>query len=325
MSGVLWAAAAGIGFGLFQSVNRAALRGLDAYASTFLQLLVSAVILAVAAVATRGVGWLGGTPASAWWLFAAAGWVHFLVGWTLLNLSQERLGAARTSPLLASNPLFGAVIAAFTLHELPGVRALAGMALILAGVYAVELDRLRRAARVPAGVGSGRPPAAALPAAAGRVAPVFGLGAALCWAISPILVREGLRGLPSPLLGVTIGLVAAVAAYGPVLLLRRRLRRRHATAREPGNALEGHPATWRAPLAWKLLAGVLVGASTLARWYSVALTPIAVVLSLGLLSVPTVLAVAPLLVGRHLEQVTRAVLAGSALVVAGALVLVTGR
>jgi drug/metabolite transporter (DMT)-like permease len=324
MSGVLWAAAAGIGFGLFQSVNRAALRGLDAYASTFLQLLVSAVILAVAAVATRGVGWLGGTPASAWWLFAAAGWVHFLVGWTLLNLSQERLGAARTSPLLACNPLFGAVIAAFTLHELPGVRALAGMALILAGVYAVELDRLRRAARVPAGVGAGRPPAAALPAGAGRLAPVFGLGAALCWAISPILVRQGLRGLPAPLLGVTIGLVAAAAAYGPVLLLRRRLRRRRASAPVPGNAFEGR-AAGRAPLAWKLLAGVLVGASTLARWYSVALTPIAVVLSLGLLSVPTVLAVAPLLVGRHLEQVTRAVLAGSALVVAGALVLVTGR
>jgi len=80
----------------------------------------------------------------------------------------------------------------------------------------------------------------------------------------------------------------------------------------------------RASVAWKLAAGLLVAVSTWARWYSVALAPVAVVLGLGLLSIPTVLAVAPLLVGRQLERVTPAVLAGSALVVAGALVLVTG-
>ena len=54
MTGVVWAAVAGIGFGLFQSVNRAALRGMDAYASTFLQLLVSVVILVVASLVVAG-------------------------------------------------------------------------------------------------------------------------------------------------------------------------------------------------------------------------------------------------------------------------------
>jgi hypothetical protein len=53
----------------------------------------------------------------------------------------------------------------------------------------------------------------------------------------------------------------------------------------------------------------------------VALVPVAVVLALGLLSVPTVLAAAPLLVGRRAEPITATVLAGSALVVAGALVI----
>jgi drug/metabolite transporter (DMT)-like permease len=99
-------------------------------------------------------------------------------------------------------------------------------------------------------------------------------------------------------------MVAATVAYGLALPLRRRRLR----------------VTWDA-LAWKLAAGVLVAVSTWTRWYAVALAPVAVVLALGLLSVPTVLAAAPLLVGRQHERVTAPVLAGSALVVAGALVI----
>jgi len=75
-------------------------------------------------------------------------------------------------------------------------------------------------------------------------------------------------------------------------------------------------------MGWKIVAAVLVGVATWTRWYALALNPVTVVLSLGLLSVPTVIALAPLLAGRHLENVTRAVVLGSALVVAGALVLV---
>jgi hypothetical protein len=47
-----------------------------------------------------------------------------------------------------------------------------------------------------------------------------------------------------------------------------------------------------------------------------------VVLSLGLLSVPTVIVLAPILAGRHLERVTASLVAGSTLVVAGALILI---
>jgi drug/metabolite transporter, DME family len=290
MTGVVWAAVAGIGFGLFQSVNRAALRGMDAYASTFLQLLVSVVILVVASLATDDLGRLAAAPASAWWSFAAAGLLHFSVGWTLLNLSQQRLGAARTSPLLATVPLFGVAVAALTLREVPGGLELAGVALMVGGVYAMEVDRLRRASLGPA---------------VAWTASLFGLGTAVCWAVSPILIRQGLRELPSPLLGVTVGMVAATLAYGLTLPLRGRRGLRFT----------------REALAWKLAAGVLVGVSTWTRWYAVALVPVAVVLALGLLSVPTVMAAAPALVGRRAERITAPVPAGSALVVAGALVI----
>jgi DME family drug/metabolite transporter len=293
MTGVALAAVAGIGFGLFQSVNRAALRGMDAYASTFLQVLVSAAILVAVSLAVGDPGRLAATPASAWWRFAAAGLVHFSVGWTLLNLSQQRLGAARTSPLLATVPLFGVVIAAVALQEVPSALELGGVGLMVGGVYAIEVDRAGGWRNV---------------GAAAWAASLFGLGTALCWAVSPILIRQGLRDLPSPLLGVTIGLVAATLAYGLALPLRGR---------------QGLRFT-REALAWKLAAGGLVAVSTWARWSSVALVPVAVVLALGLLSVPTVLAAAPALVGRQAERVTVPVLAGSALIVAGALVIGAG-
>jgi drug/metabolite transporter, DME family len=293
MTGVVLAAVAGIGFGLFQSVNRAALRDMDAYASTFLQLLVSAVLLVAASLAGGDLGRLDAAPASAWWSFAAAGLVHFSVGWTLLNLSQQRLGAARTSPLLATVPLFGVMIAAVALREVPSALELAGVGLMVAGVYAIEADRS----------GGWRDAGSTMV----WTASLFGLGTALCWAVSPILIRQGLRDLPSPLLGVTVGLVAATLAYGLTLPLRGRGLR-----------------FTREALAWKLAAGGLVAVSTWARWTSVALVPVAVVLALGLLSVPTVMAAAPALVGRQAERVTAPVLAGSALIVAGALVIGTG-
>lgn len=324
MTGVALAAVAGIGFGLFQSVNRAALRGMDAYASTFLQVLVSAAILVAVSLAAGDPGRLAAAPASAWWRFAAAGLVHFSVGWTLLNLSQQRLGAARTSPLLATVPLFGVVIAAVTLQEVPSALELAGVGLMVGGVYAIEADRS----------GGWRDAGSTVV----WTASLFGLGTALCWAVSPILIRQGLRDLPSPLLGVTVGLVAATLAYGLTLPLRglaRRSRTRGARRRRllsPQVIKARHRYVTaalglrftREALAWKLAAGGLVAVSTWARWTSVALVPVAVVLALGLLSVPTVMAAAPALVGRQAERVTAPVLAGSALIVAGALVIGAG-
>lgn len=299
MTGALWAAVAGVGFGLFQSLNRQALRGMDVYRSTFLQMLVAAGVLLAASVATDDLGRLWRAPTAALVYFALAGLVHFFVGWTLLNASQKRIGAARTSPLLGTSALFGAALAAVTLGEFPGMLAMAGIAIIVAGVYVVSLDKQVRAV-------AGDP----LRPSLGEMwtASWAGLGTALSWAVSPVLLREGLRYLPSPLLGVTLGMVSSAAAYGVLLAVRR--------PEVPGWS------AGREALAYKLVAGVLVGFSTWSRWYAIALVPVAVVLALALLSVPTVIVLAPLISGRHLERVTVSVAAGAALVTGGSLLLI---
>lgn len=143
-------------------------------------------------------------------------------------------------------------------------------------------------------------------------ASLFGLGAALCWSISPIFIRRGLEGLPSPLLGVTIGMTVCVAVYGLVLLLRRE----HTS---DGSIDASIP---REALSFQLVAGVLVGLATWGRYVALDLAPVAVVIALGRVSAPTVILVAPLVVGRHLERVTARVWMGAAFIIAGSMLLV---
>jgi drug/metabolite transporter (DMT)-like permease len=110
----MWAVIAGVGFGLFQSINRRAVRGMDVYQATFLQLLVSVLILAAISLVTQDLHVLHTAPPGALIHFSLAGLIHFFVGWTFLNASQKHIGASRTSPLIATNPLFAALIAAVT-------------------------------------------------------------------------------------------------------------------------------------------------------------------------------------------------------------------
>jgi drug/metabolite transporter (DMT)-like permease len=289
VTGVLWAAAAGIGFGLFQSVNAQAVRKVDdPYVSSFLQVLVAALVLCGICLATEDLGRLADAPGWALLSFAAAGAIHFFLGWTLLNLSQDRIGAARTSPLLTMVPVFGVAIAVVTVGQLPEAAALAAIALMVFGAWLVSGP----------GAGSTRRWRDVL----------FGLGTALMWALSPIFTVKGLEGLDSPLLGVAIGLLVSVAAYAVLLGVRWRGRHRGPLP--------------RAGLALKLAAGALVALATWGRWEALDVIAVGVVLAFNLLSVPVVLLLAPVIAGRRVEQVTPRVWTGATLVVGGSLILI---
>ena len=289
MSGVLWATASGIGFGLFQSINRRAIRGIeDPYVSTFLQLFVATAILVVASLLSEDLSQLGGASGESIALFALAGVIHFVLGWLLLNMSQARIGASRTAPLITLTPLFGVVLAAVTLGELPSAAALAAIAPIMVGAWLL------------ASRGSGR--------VAIERDSLFAFGTAFMWALSAVLTVEALEGLESPLLGVTLGLLAATAALGGVLLARGSLRAIASIARNT--------------LALKLSAAVLVAFATWFRLLALDDTDVAVVLATNLVGVPITLVLAPILVGRHLEQADARVWLGGLLVVSGVLTLI---
>ncbi len=289
MNGVLWATASGIGFGLFQSLNRRAIRGIeDPYVSTFLQLSVATAILLVASLISEDLSQLGDASGEAIVLFAVAGVIHFVLGWLLLNVSQMRIGASRTAPLITLTPLFGVALAAITLGELPTVAALAAIAPIMVGAWLL-------ASRGGGDFTIQRDS-------------IFAFGTAFMWALSAVLTVEALEGLDSPLLGVTLGLLAATATLGGALLARGSLGAIRLIARNT--------------LALKLSAAVLVAFATWFRLLALGETDVAVVLATNLVGVPITLLLAPLMVGRHLEETGARVWVGGLLVVAGVLALI---
>lgn len=297
MSGALWALAAGVGFGLFQSLNRQAVRGMDVYVATFVQLAVSAIVLTMIAALTENLNLLFRAPLRTHLYFVAAGFFHFLIGWTFLNASQKKIGASRTTSLIGTNPLFATAVAAVTLREFPSLLELAGIGVIVVGAYLVSSENLD----------AGSENSASKPFAVILRTSWLGLSAAFFWAISPIFIRLGLQDFPSPLLGVTIGVTASALAYGIVLLWQR-------------TQWMGVPITGEA-WTYKLIAGVLVGLSTWMRWIALDLTPVAIVLALSMISAPTVIVLSPLISGRHLERVTAILILGTGLILGGALLL----
>jgi drug/metabolite transporter (DMT)-like permease len=266
---------------------------MDVYVATLVQLGVALLVLVALVLATSDRNRVDDLPAIALGWFVLGGLAHFFVGWTLLNMSQQRIGAARTSPLISTVPLFGAAVAAVTLGQFPSGWSWAGIALITLGAYVVAAERLL---------------------AGGRGAPfgwrdsVFGLGTALAWAVSPIFIRKGLDGFDSPLIGVTVGLAVSLAGYVLVLALAARHQRQ-------AGALGDAP--WL-----KVLAGVLVALSTWGRWVALERTTVGTVLALGLMSVPIVLLLSPVLMGREVERVSAFIWLGAALVVGGSFLLV---
>ena len=290
MTGVVWAAAAGIGFGLFQAVNARAVRRLgDPYFSTFVQLMVATAVLVAICAMSGELGRLNELNAWAVTSFVLAGVLHFFLGWTFLNVSQQRIGASRSAPLLATVPLWGLAIAALVRGQFPPAEAILAILLMVAGALTVSS---------PGAVASTRWQDSS-----------FALGTAFLWALSPVFTLEGLEELDSPILGVTIGVVASAVGFGLLLALwphgREQLR----------NAS-------RAGLALKMLCGAIVALATWGRWVALDLVAIGVVLALNLLSVPSVLLLAPLISESKAERVAARVWIGAALVVGGSLLLI---
>ena len=126
-----------------------------------------------ASLASEDLSQLGDASGEAIVLFAR-GVIHFVLGWLLLNVSQMRIGATRTAPLITlTPPLFGVVLAALTLGELPSAAALAAIAPIMVGAWLL------------ASRGSGQ--------VAIERDSIFAFGTAFMWALSAVLTVEALE------------------------------------------------------------------------------------------------------------------------------------
>lgn len=138
MSGVIWAVIAGLTLGSFQLAHRRAGQEFDIHRGTFLLLLVSLVVLIGASLFSPDLGQLRTVSWAGWLNFALAGLVHFVGGWTLLSISQKKIGAARTGSLMGATPLFGTILAFLLLGETVSLLETGAILMIVIGVVLVS-------------------------------------------------------------------------------------------------------------------------------------------------------------------------------------------
>lgn len=294
MAGVLWSLLAALGFGFLQACNRKSNQLSDAYRTAFGLLFAVEVLLVLRAVVLGELGLLALLPLRVAVLFSVATFFHFAGGWTLLALSQQRIGVARTGALVSAAPLVGTLLAAPVLDEPLTLPILGGVLLAATGVALISLS---------GGRNSG--------AGGGWARPWLALTVALIWGSSPMLIRIGLEDFPYPVLGLTVGLGVAVPLYA--LALR-------ATGVGRGSRV---PAAARR---WMMLGGVAGVVAVSSQWISFTLTTIAIAITVQQLATLVVVALVPLMFKEPFERMNPLFFTGTAAMLAGSvLVVLAGR
>lgn len=286
MSGALWALVAAIGFAFLQASNRKANQLVDAYRTAF-GLLVAVEIVLLVGVAMRGdLDLLLSAPASAVAIFGVTTLFHFIGGWTLLALSQQKIGVARTAALVSPAPIVGTLVAAIALDEPLTVTIAGGVLLAVAGVTLISLS-------------------GGAPGTEGWRRPWLALTVALIWGSTPLLIRLGLERFEHPVEGLTIGLGTSVVVYALLLVVTGR---------------------WRGPvpataIRWMMFGGVCGAIAVSAQWVSFDLTTIAIAITIQQLSVLFVIALVPVMFRQPFERMNPRFFGGAILVLIGATIV----
>ncbi len=293
MSGVVFGALAGVFFGLHQAFFRQATARIDASRATLAIVIVAGALTTALGLTFEDISLLGDAGWFAPAIFVATGILHFTGGWTLLGLSQQRIGASRTGVVVAASPLVGSILAALLLDEPLTLAILIGLLAVSGGVALIAMEG----------------------AATGQVAntsrvPYHALLVATIWAFTPVMIRRGLEDLPAPLLGVTLGLAGAAVAGWVVVQVGWRPR-------------FGGPV--KSVLRWVLASGTIVGLAIASQWEAIEAIEISVALTLFQLSTPVVVVAAPLVGRSTFERPTRQVLFGMLAVVGGSVLVILSR
>lgn len=275
-------------FAFLQAANRKSNQQVDAYRTAFGLLISVEILLLVRAAAVGELDIIFTAPLAAVLLFSVSTFFHFVGGWTLLALSQQRIGVARTGALVSAAPLVGTLLAAVILDEPLTLTILLGVLLAVAGVALISLS------------GNATP-------GSGWRRPWLALAVAFIWGSSPMLIRLGLERFEHPVLGLTIGIGLSIPLYGALLTAVGVWRQK--------------AVPWAAAR-WMLIGGLLGVVAVSSQWISFDLTTIAIALTVQQLSAILVIAIVPLMFKEPFERMnarffvgTAAMLAGSALVV----------
>ena len=197
----------------------AAARRLGSVVLNLVRLLMAFVMLSVYGWAARGLPLPSDATAHNWFWLSLSGFVGFALGDLCLFRSLVLLGPRLTTLLMALAPPIAAVVGWLWLGEGMSVRGVAGMAMTVAGVAWVVLER-----RVPV------PGSTQHVSVAGVL---LGLGGAVGQAVGLVLSKLGKAGYDA-FAGTQIRIIAAAVGFAVLLTALRAWPRFLAALRHPG-------------------------------------------------------------------------------------------
>lgn len=226
--------------------------------------------------------------------FLAAGLTGTLLGRLCYFNGIASIGASRTEPIKATQPLHASIIAVLVLHETISGVHLGGILLIIGGVILItwqssqDTTQLTTEGSATKGI-------------------LFAFGAALFFGLEPIWVKLGLAAGTPVLVGLLLRV--GVAALGFLGYLRLR------------SALPTRETLFSADTHWYVVAGVANTVFILTYYMALELAPVTIVVPIVQTS-PLIVAVLSLLfLPQQLEKVDSSLFFGSLMVVSGAIIV----
>ncbi|HZO47804.1 MAG TPA: DMT family transporter [Xanthobacteraceae bacterium] len=311
MLGAVFAALSAASFGLNNNLTRrGVLTGSVAQAQA-IGVPIGVPMFFLFALISGGLGAITTFSHDALLIMAATGVLHFICGRYCNYRSVKAMGANLSGPVVQLSLIVSLLLAVTVLQEgLTPLRVL-GIALVILGPLLMHGSEPAPAAGVDAvAAAGGRSMAAGPPPFQPRYAEgyLFGLLAAACYGVSPILIRSVVErgGLADSMAAGLVSYCAATTVIALMMVWPGQLR--HVLSID------------RVPAKWFLAAGVMVTISQMFFYLALATAPVSVVLPILQLHL-----VFRYVIGRglnpHHEVVGRKMMAATVLSVAGATAL----
>ena len=206
MIGLVFALFSGISFATSNIyVRQGVHRSGEAYSIIPIFALLGTVGFGAMVIIMGELGYLGSLS----WLgvsaLSVAGVIHFILGRICAYTGIRLIGANRTVPIFSSSILIAALLGIFLMGEPLTVSIIVAVLIILSGIILIGRT------------GNSTSDKLAMPQGHLVKGILAALGAALCWGVSPVLVKIGLKEVASPWVATFISYAASLVVISTTL------------------------------------------------------------------------------------------------------------
>lgn len=192
-------------------VRKAAGMAGEAFTVTAMSIFAGIPLFIVAISAGNGWNSLGNISVKAAVMLAAAGIIHFVLGRLSGYEAFRLIGANRATPITQISPIITLFLSWIFLHEQPTYFIAFGAFLMVSGVVLISQERRSLSGQKK------------MPGREEIKGVLLSLSAALCWGITPVLIKPSVEEIGSAAVGNIVSYLAA--GLGICLLLFKARRR----------------------------------------------------------------------------------------------------